>query len=80
MEVPSLRVKLELQLLAYSTATATQDLSHICDLHSRSQQRQIPDLLSKARDQTHILMDISRIHFHCGTMGVPLLFILFFDF
>ena len=31
MEVPGLAVKSELQLLAY--ATATQDLSHICDLH-----------------------------------------------
>ena len=29
MEVPRLGVELELQLLAYTTATATQDLSHI---------------------------------------------------
>ena len=28
MEVPKLGVELELQLLAYTTATATQDLSH----------------------------------------------------
>ena len=33
MEVPRLEVKTELQLLAYATATAMQDLSHICDLH-----------------------------------------------
>jgi len=33
MEVPSLGVKLELQLLAYITATATPDLSHTFDLH-----------------------------------------------
>ena len=32
MEVPKLEVKLELQLRAYSTAIATQDLSHICNL------------------------------------------------
>ena len=32
MEVPSLGVKSELQLLAYATATAMPDLSHICDL------------------------------------------------
>ena len=30
MEVPRLRVKSELLLLTYTTATATQDLSHIC--------------------------------------------------
>ena len=32
MEVSRLRVKLELQRLAYATATATLDPSHICDL------------------------------------------------
>ena len=33
MEVPRLGVKLELQLPAYGTATATPDASCICDLH-----------------------------------------------
>ena len=33
MEVPGLEVKLGLQVLAYTTATATQDPSHICDLY-----------------------------------------------
>ena len=33
MEVPRLGVELELQLLAYATTIATQDLSLICDLH-----------------------------------------------
>ena len=33
MKVPRLGVELELQLLAYTTATATQDLSHVCNLH-----------------------------------------------
>ena len=32
MEFPRLGVKSELQLQAYTTATASQDLSHICDL------------------------------------------------
>ena len=32
MEVPEPGVELELQLPAYTTATATLDLSHICDL------------------------------------------------
>ena len=39
-EVPRLGVKLELQLAAYTTAT--QDLSFVCDLHHRPQQRWIP--------------------------------------
>ena len=34
MEIPRLGVKLELKLLAYTTAIATQDPSHICDLHT----------------------------------------------
>ena len=36
MEVPRLGVELELQLLAYTIATAMLDLSHICDLHCSS--------------------------------------------
>ena len=32
-EVPRLGVESELQLLAYTTATATPDLSCICNLH-----------------------------------------------
>ena len=34
-------VKSKLQLLAYTTATATRDPSHVCDLHPSSQQRWI---------------------------------------
>ena len=41
MEVPRLGFQLELQLLAYATATAISDLSHICDLHHSSWQCQI---------------------------------------
>ena len=33
MDVPRLGVELELQLLAYTTATATRDLSHACHLY-----------------------------------------------
>ena len=36
MEVPRLGVKSELQLPAYSTATAMPDLSCICNLHRSS--------------------------------------------
>ena len=71
MEVPRLGVKSELQLLAYATATATRNLSHVCDLPHSLQQNRIPHPLSEARDQTHILMDTSRIHFCCTTTGTP---------
>ena len=64
MEVPRLGVKLELQLPAYATATATQDPSHICDLHHSSQQCRILNPLSKATDRTRVLMDPSQIPYH----------------
>ena len=50
MEVPRLEVKLELQLLAYTTATAVWGPSHVCDLHYSSQQRWIFNPLSKAEN------------------------------
>ena len=56
MEVPWLWVKSELQLLAYITATATPDLSQVCNLCHSSQQRRILNPLSKARDRTRNLI------------------------
>ena len=61
MDVPRLAVKTELQLPAYATATASPDPSHICDLCYSLQQCWIPKPLSRAKDQTHILMDISQV-------------------
>ena len=63
MEGPifDLGVELELQLLAYATATAIPDLSRIYDLHHSSGQHQILNPLSKARDQTCMLKDASQI-------------------
>ena len=55
MEVSRLGVESELQLWAYATATATQDLSCVCDLHHSSGQGQVLNPLSEARDQTCIL-------------------------
>ena len=52
MEVPKLGIELELQLPAYTTATATPDQRRVCDLHHSSRQHQIPDPLNKARDRT----------------------------
>ena len=50
MEVPRLGIALELEPLAYATATATPDPSCICNLHHSSEQRRIVNPLSKARD------------------------------
>ena len=55
-EVPRLGVQSELQFLAYTTATAMPALSHICNLHHSSWQRQILNPLSEVRDQSCILM------------------------
>ena len=71
MEVPRLRVKLELHLPATVTATAMGNPRCICNLHHSSEQHQIPNPLSKARDWTCILMDTSWICFQCTTMGTP---------
>ena len=58
-------VELELQLLPYTTATATQDPD--CS----SQQCWISDPLSKARDRTRILMDTNWICFPWTSTGTP---------
>jgi len=50
MKAPRPGVESELQLLGYTTATAMQDLSLVCDLHHSSWQPQILNPLSKARD------------------------------
>ena len=71
MEVPRLGVELELLLLTCATAaaTATQDLSRVCDLRHSSWQRWILNPLSEARDQTRDLMVPSQICFLCAMMG-----------
>ena len=62
MEVPRIGVKLELQLLAYTTATATENPSCVCDLHRSSWQPKIFNPLREARDETaRVLMDTSQI-------------------
>ena len=71
MEVPRLGVQSELLLSSYTTATATPDPRHICNLHHSSQQRQILNPMSKARDQTCKLVVPGQIRFCCATMGTP---------
>ena len=57
MEVPGLGVKSELQLTAYSIATAVSDLSCICKLCCNFWQYWFLNALTEARDLTCILMD-----------------------
>ena len=77
MEVPRLGAELELQLPAYTTATAILDLSCSCDLHHSSLKRQVLNPLSEARDPTHNLMVISQAHFCCATIFVFFFFFFF---
>ena len=57
MEVPRLGVEWELQLRVYARATAMWDPSRVCNLHHSSQQCQILNPPSKARDGTCILLE-----------------------
>ena len=66
MELPRLGVKLELKLLELqlpdtATATAMKDPSWVCKLQHSSRRAWILNPLSKARDQTRILMDPSQV-------------------
>ena len=62
MEVPRLGLELELQLQAYTTATATwDDLSRIFNLHHSSGQCWMLNPLSKTKDQTRTLMGIGQV-------------------
>ena len=56
MEVSRLGVDLELQLPAFTTATAKPDPNHACDSYRISRQCQIPNPQSRAKDQTRVLM------------------------
>ena len=74
MEVARLGFEMELQLpasLCHSHTTATRDPSGVWDLHWSSRQCQILNPLNKARGQTCILMDASRICFCWATTGTP---------
>ena len=55
IEVPRLGIESELQLLAYTRATAMRDPSCICHLCHSLWQHWILNPLSKARDWTYIL-------------------------
>ena len=72
----------ELLLLAYTTATALWDPSQVCDLHHSLWQHQNLNPLSKTRDQTYILTEMTlgpqppepqqellRIHLYISVQG-----------
>ena len=61
MEISRLGLESELQLPAYTSATATPDLSCIFELHCSSWQHQILDPLNEARGQTRILKETSLV-------------------
>ena len=71
MKAPRLGVESQV-LPAYTTATAMQDLSHICDLHHSFWQHRILNPLSEARDWTCHLLVPSQIHLHYTTRGTPM--------
>ena len=76
MEVPRLGVESELQLPAYTEATATPDPSCVCDLHHSAWQRWILNSLSEARDQTCFFMDTNQVLSllsHNGNSGLSFL-------
>ena len=74
MEIPRLGVKSELQLPAYTTATAMPYPNCIFNLHHSSRQCQVLNPVIEARDKTCNLMVPSRICFHCTMMGTLLFF------
>ena len=68
---PRLGIELELQVPAYTTATATRDLSHVCGLDHSSWQPRILNPLIEARDRTQILIDTNQVRYCWAMMGTP---------
>ena len=62
MEVPRWGVESELQLPAYTTTPEMHRILATFASYHSSWQRWIPNPLSKARNQTHILMETSQVH------------------
>ena len=73
------RGQLELQLQAYTTATAMPDPSRVCDLHHSSWCR-ILNPLNEARYWPRVLRGTSQIHYHWATMATPHQAFFFFGY
>ena len=80
MERPRLWGQNAATAAGYTTATATRDPTRIYDLYHSSWQLQILNPLIQARDQTHVLVNTSRICFCCATTGTPFFTSLFHSF
>ena len=84
MEVPRLRVQMELPACNTATATATWVPSRVCNPHHNSGQHQTLNSISEARDWTCILMDTSWVVSTepqwelCIFLNTNLFFFLFF--
>ena len=69
-------VESELQLPAYTTATATPDPNHVCSLCRSSWQYQIINPLSQTRDRNCILRNCFGCSICWTTIGIPTINIL----
>ena len=74
MEVPRLGVESELQLPAYTTASAMQDLSHVCKIHHSSQMPGIKSASSfmpvgfvTTKPQQEIIISLDKILYTLNT-------------
>ena len=65
------RGKLELQVSAYTSATAMQDLNCVCDPYHISWQHRILNPLSKVRNWNGIFIDTSQAHYPWARAGTP---------
>ena len=63
MEVHQARGRIGAVATSLCLSHNNQHLSHICDLHHSSQQHQVLNPLSKARDGICILIYTSRVHY-----------------
>ena len=69
MEVSSLGVESELQLLGLRHSHGDAASNRVCDLHRSSRRRQILNPLIETRDRTHILVDPSRVRYPLSREG-----------
>ena len=53
---------------------SNEESEPICNLYHSSWKRWILNPLSEARDETHVFMDTSQVHYHQTTTGTPLEF------
>ena len=75
---PSLGGESELWLLAYATAIAMQDPSHVCNPHRSSWQHRILNLLSEPEIEPTFSWTLVRFLTLWATMGTPPRFSLYY--